>query len=87
MRIRWNSSCERSNQEETKEEERKYTYWYDENEQLIEVIGGGIQYTYRYTPNGWLKQKKVNGRDALSYRYTKGGQIKTFIDFSGKITK
>lgn len=72
-------------QEETKEEERNYMYRYDENEQLIEAMGGGIQYTYCYTPNGWLKQKKVNGMDALSYRYTKGGQIKTVIDFSGKI--
>ena len=70
----------------TKEEER-YLYRYNQEGELIKAMGGGVTYCYSYTPNGWLKEKWVNGKRALCYTYTKGGQIKTQTDLSGVITE
>lgn len=73
--------------EEKEANDNQLMYRYDTEGQLIEASGGGVCYRYDYTPNGWLKNKYINGKRVLSYTYTRNGLVKTLIDSSGKKTE
>lgn len=76
-------------QAEAKGERKKeaFLYRYNQNGELVEASGGGIQYRYDYTPNGKLKTKYVEGRPVFYYTYIKTGKQKTITDHSGKVTE
>ena len=61
-----------------------HTYSYNRLGQLIEASGGGVIYNYTYTPNGNVKDKLVNGENALSYSYTSSGRVARIQDKTGK---
>ena len=61
-----------------------HTYSYNRLGQLTEAGGGGVVYSYTYTPNGSVADKLVNGQKALSYTYTAGGRVAGIQDRTGK---
>ena len=64
--------------------ENKYSY--NDLGQLTEASGGGVVYSYTYTPNGNVMDKLVNGSKELSYTYISSGKVASIADKSGKKT-
>jgi len=60
---------------------------YDARGRLIENASNHVVYRYDYTKSGKVRTKYVNGKPALTYRYTKGGKVAGITDISGKTTE